>query len=302
MSFFEKVASRARQVGAPLCLGLDPRNETVERFSHTGLYTVLYDRYVTNTMLEGFRSRDIHSLYVKLKLYCCFILESTAEHICCVKPNLAFFIAQGAEGIQVLMDICELIREMDIPILLDGKLGDIGSTMEYYKKFIFEILKADSCTVNTLLGTDVLSVMATDRHGNYMNDLFVLAKCSNPSAEQIQGAILNDQSPVYMEIINKCESFYKSKNITTAKVGYVVGATCVDVLAEVRRSYPDCVILMPGIGAQGGDLDAAIKAAINREGTGVIVPISRAIIDSQNPGQAALYWKEQIRSCISPQP
>ncbi|ORM39565.1 Orotidine 5'-phosphate decarboxylase [Babesia sp. Xinjiang] len=298
MSFFEKVAARAQEVGAPLCLGLDPRNETIERFSHTGLYTLLYDRYVSGCTMEGFRSREIGSLYVKLKLYCCFILESTAQYVCCVKPNLAFFLAHGAEGIQVLMDICEVIRGMNLPLLLDAKLGDIGSTMEYYKKFIFEILKADSCTVNTLLGTDVLSVMATDRQGQYVHDLFVLAKCSNPSSEQIQGATLSDLTPVYLEIIKTCESFYKSSNVTTAKVGYVVGATCVDVLAAVRQAHPDCVILMPGVGAQGGDLGAAMKAALSKEGTGVIVPISRAIIDAPNPAQAALHWKDQIKACL----
>nr|BAN65481.1 orotidine 5'-phosphate decarboxylase, putative [Babesia bovis] len=299
MPFFEKVALRAKRLGSCLCLGLDPRNETVDRFSQTGYFTVLYDRHVKNSHLDGFRSREISSLYVKLKLYCCFVLEYTHEHICCVKPNLAFFIAQGAEGIQVLMDICEMLRDMDIPILLDGKLGDIGSTMEYYKKFIFDILKADSCTVNTLLGTDVLSVMATDTQGNYVHDLFVLAKCSNPSSEQIQGAILNDHSPVYMEIIKKCESFYKSKGVTGAKVGYVIGATCVEVLSEVRRSYPECIILMPGIGAQGGQLESAMKAALDSNGGGVIVPISRAIIDLPNPGQAAEQWKEQINACIA---
>ncbi|CDR94706.1 orotidine 5'-phosphate decarboxylase, putative [Babesia bigemina] len=296
MAFIDKALSRAREVGAPLCLGLDPRDEIVERFSRTGLYTVLYDRYVDGCPMEGFRSRDISSVYVKLKLYCCFVIEATAEHICGVKPNLAFFIAHGAEGIQALMDVCEVIRDMELPLLLDAKLGDIGSTMEYYKKFIFDILNADGCTVNTLLGTDVLSVMGTDSNGQYVNDLFVLARCSNPSSEQIQGAMLSDQTPVYLEVIKCCESFYKANNVTTARLGYVVGATCVGVLAEVRKAYPDCTILMPGVGVQGGDLGAAMKAALNENGGGVIVPISRAIIDMQNPGQAAVYWKEQIRS------
>ncbi|GBE60143.1 orotidine 5 -phosphate decarboxylase [Babesia ovata] len=246
--------------------------------------------------MEGFRSRDISSVYVKLKLYCCFILESTAEHICGVKPNMAFFIAHGAEGIQALMDVCEVIRGMQLPLLMDAKLGDIGSTMEYYKRFIFDILKADGCTVNTLLGTDVLSVMGTDRNGQYVNDLFVLARCSNPSAEQIQGGLMSDLSPVYMGIIKSCETFYKSNGANTAHLGYVVGATCVDALAEVRTAYPKCTILMPGVGVQGGDLGTAMKFALNDKGEGIIVPISRAIIDMQNPGQAAAYWKEQIRS------
>lgn len=101
MGFFDKALERARKVGAPLCLGLDPRDESVERFSHSGLYTMLYDRYVRNLHMEGFRSLAADSVYVKLKLYCLHLLESTAEHVCCVKPNLAFFIAQGAEGVQV---------------------------------------------------------------------------------------------------------------------------------------------------------------------------------------------------------
>ncbi|GIX62447.1 orotidine 5'-phosphate decarboxylase [Babesia caballi] len=210
--------------------------------------------------MEGFRNREISSVYVKLRLYCCFVIEAAAPYVCCVKPNLAFFLARGAEGIQALMDVCELIRSMDLPLLLDAKLGDIGSTMEYYKRFIFDILKADCCTVNTMLGTDVLSVMGTDRHGRFANDLFVLAKCSNPSSDQIQGALLNDHSPVFLEVVKGCESFYETKGVTGVRVGYVVGATCLDALAEVRQAHPDCVILMPGVGAQGGDLAASMKA------------------------------------------
>lgn len=298
MSFFTRVLERARKIGAPLCLGLDPRDESVDRFSRTGLYTVFHDRYVNDNPTEGFRSTDLGSIYMKLKLYCAFLLESTAEHICCVKPNLAFFIAHGAEGIQTLMDVCEIIRNMDIPCILDAKLGDIGSTMEYYKKFIFEILKADCCTVNTMLGTDVLKVMATDSQGQFVHDLFVLARCSNPSSMQIQGAVLQNQLPVFLEVIKGCESLYKENNVATANVGYVVGATCIDALGAIRKEYPDCVILMPGIGAQGGDLRGALEAALNKDGEGVIVPISRAIIDDQNPAQAAEYWKTQIKACL----
>lgn len=197
------------------------------------------------------------------------------------------------------MDLCEIMRAMDIPILLDAKLGDIGSTMEYYKRFIFDVLKADCCTVNTLLGTDVLKAMATNKEGEYVNDLFVLAKCSNPSSDQIQGATLSNQTKVYIELVGTCENFYVENKVTAARLGYVVGATCVDALRDIREKYPESIILMPGIGAQGGDLAAALKAALNSRGEGVIVPISRAIIDTQNPGQSAEYWKEQIKSHIT---
>lgn len=108
--------------------------------------------------------------------------------------------------------MCKYLRELNIPVLLDCKLGDIGTTTEYYKKFVFDELKADSCTLNTFLGSDVLKSFCSDSSGNFVNDLFILAKCSNESSKEFQSALLKDGTPLYLRVIHQSEKFLGLKH------------------------------------------------------------------------------------------
>ncbi|EKX74293.1 orotidine 5'-phosphate decarboxylase, putative [Theileria equi strain WA] len=297
MTFFEKLEKRISSVDSILCLGLDPRESELEDFSTSEHFDLFYDHYVIKQKEGSFKITERSSIYVQLRLFCQYILDSTIEHVCCVKPNLAFFIAHLAQGIEALLDICLYLKKLEIPVLIDAKLGDIGSTTEYYKKFIFESLMADACTINVFLGTDVLQAMTTSSEGEYKNTIFALALCSNPSSTEFQGALLANTKPMYMEVVEKCETFLKGKS-PHSLCGYVVGATYVDVIKDIRERYQNCYFLVPGIGTQGGDLHSVLSHGLNSKGRGLIVPISRAITNAKDPGQSAKHWKEEIRTCI----
>ncbi|UKJ88463.2 orotidine 5'-phosphate decarboxylase [Theileria orientalis] len=270
MGFFSKLEGRMDLLNTILCLGLDPRVEQVDKFAETEEFRRLFLENIKNN--DNSYKKDESSTYVRLKLYCLHILNNTLDHVCSVKPNFAFFLAHGTEGVQVLLEVCHHLREKNVPILLDCKLGDIGSTTDYYKKFVFCLLKADACTVNSFMGTDVLRSFCTDSSGNFVNDVFVLAKCSNPSSRELQSALLHDEVPLYMHLIDQTESLGH-------KFGYVVGSNCVDDIKRIRAKY-DSYLLVPGVGSQGGDLEQTVKYGLNKNKRGLLVPISRAITDT----------------------
>ncbi|BAM39622.1 orotidine 5'-phosphate decarboxylase [Theileria orientalis strain Shintoku] len=270
MGFFSKLEGRMDLLNTILCLGLDPRVEQVDKFAKTDEFRRLFLENVKNN--DRSYKKEESSTYVRLKLYCLHILDSTLDHVCSVKPNFAFFLAHATEGVQVLLEVCQYLRERDVPVLLDCKLGDIGSTTDYYKKFVFGQLKADACTVNSFMGTDVLRSFCTDSGGNFVNDVFVLAKCSNPSSRELQSALFKDDVPLYMRLIDQTESLGH-------KFGYVVGSNCVDAIKRIREKY-DSYLLVPGVGSQGGDLEQTIKYGLNKDKRGLLVPISRAITDT----------------------
>ncbi|XP_953640.1 orotidine 5'-phosphate decarboxylase, putative [Theileria annulata] len=304
MGFFDKVEARISSNSTILCLGLDPRDEQVEKFSKTAEFERLFQLNVDKK--ENWYKLDKNSTYVKLKLYCLHILDNTLDHVCCVKPNLAFFLSRLTDGVQVLVELCNYLRELNVPVLLDCKLGDIGTTTEYYKKFVFEELRADSCTVNTLLGSDVLKSFCSDSSNNFVNDLFVLAKCSNESSQEFQSALLKDGTPLYLRVIQQSEKFLEN-NSCNCKFGYVVGSNCVDEIRRIRESY-ECYLLVPGIGSQGGDLEQTLRYGLNKNKGGLIVPISRSITDTdvclkflivfQDPNKSAVYYKNLINKYI----
>ncbi|UVC49577.1 orotidine 5'-phosphate decarboxylase [Theileria orientalis] len=288
MSFFSKLEGRMDLVNTILCLGLDPRVEQVDKFAKTEEFRSLYLDNIKNN--DFAYKKDESSMYVRLILYCLHILNSTLDHVCCVKPNFAFFLAHATDGVQVLLEVCQYLRELKVPILLDCKLGDIGSTTDYYKRFVFDQLKVDACTVNSFMGTDVLRSFCTDSSGKFVNQVFVLAKCSNPSSRELQSALFKDNLPLYMRLIDQTESLGH-------KFGYVVGSNCVDDIKRIRQKY-DSYLLVPGIGSQGGDLEQTLKYGINKKKRGLLVPISRAITDTDDPGKSALYWKNEINKIL----
>ncbi|EAN34371.2 orotidine 5'-phosphate decarboxylase [Theileria parva strain Muguga] len=294
MGFFEKLEARIRSKSTILCLGLDPRAEQVDKFSKTEEFERLFQLNIEGNV--NLYKTDKDSTYVKLKLYCLHIFSNTLEHVCCVKPNLAFFLPRLADGVQVLVELCKYLRELNIPVLLDCKLGDIGTTTEYYKKFVFDELKADSCTLNTFLGSDVLKSFCSDSSGNFVNDLFILAKCSNESSKEFQSALLKDGTPLYLRVIHQSEKFLENNNCN-CKFGYVVGSNCVEEIKRIRENY-ECYLLVPGVGSQGGDLEQTLKYGLNKNKGGLIVPISRAITDTDDPNESAVYYKNLINKYI----
>lgn len=217
-----------------------------------------------------------------------YIVDETYESACAFKPNSAFFEAFGANGIQQLKDICDYIKQNypDIPIILDFKRGDIGNTNAKYAQFSFDYLGADAVTLQPYAGGEALQPFF-----EYKNKgIIILAKTSNEGSNEFQNLPL-DGKPLYEYVAEKAVKDW-NKN---GNVSLVAGATYPEELKKIREIAGDeMTILVPGIGAQGGDLEAMLNAGLNKQGKGLIINSSRGIIYSEDPKLAAEKLKSHI--------
>ncbi|HEX5166164.1 MAG TPA: orotidine-5'-phosphate decarboxylase [Thermomicrobiales bacterium] len=195
------------------------------------------------------------------------IIEATSDLACCYKPNLGFYLAYGALGVEALAQVRRDVPA-HIPVLLDAKFGDIGITSVGYARAAFETWNVDALTVNPFLGRDALDpfLSYSDR------GIFVLAKTSNPGSGLLQDRQLAGGGSVTMAVVNDALTWNAAGN-----VGLVVGATYPEQLAEVRASASDLPILVPGVGAQQGDLAAAVQVGLDANRAGLLINASRAI-------------------------
>ena len=195
------------------------------------------------------------------------IIDATAEHACCYKPNLAFYLADSLRGLEALQRSIAHIPD-DIPVILDCKVGDIGSTMQSYVKAFFDELKVDAITVNPLMGNDVLEPIL--KHQSAF--AFVLALTSNPSAQDFFKTQKMDEAVAEW-----------MKPLPNNRIGAVVGATQTNDLSQMRSQLQDRLLLIPGVGAQGGDLKAVMEYAIHTaENPNILINSSRGIIFASN--------------------
>ncbi len=252
--FIAKLTNAVERNNSLLCVGLDP---DPRKFPSNFPKTI-----------------DIKTLVAWGKA----IMEQTAEFVCCYKPNFAFYEQFGPAGLEALRQTIADVPD-DIPVLLDAKRGDIGSTATAYAHAAFEVWGADAITVNPYLGQDSVEPFLTFPG----KMVFILCYTSNPSAKQIQ-EFGSKEARLFEHIIQQGQTWGGIDQI-----GFVVGATQPQALDRVRQLMPDYHhwILAPGIGAQGGDLEGALSAGLDKNGNGVIVPVSRAIIYAKNPRIAA---------------
>jgi orotidine-5'-phosphate decarboxylase len=197
------------------------------------------------------------------------LIVATSDLACAYKPNLAFYEALGADGFRVLRSTRDLIPG-DIPVIGDAKRGDVGNTARAYATALFDQLGFDAVTVNPYLGGDALEPFFAyaDR------GVFVLCRSSNPGAAFVQTLLISEDGearPLYETIALRTREWNVAGN-----AGLVVGATAPAELERIRSIAPDLPLLIPGIGAQGGDLAAAINA--HRETAPAIISASRAIL------------------------
>lgn len=218
---------------------------------------------------------------------CRELLDATMEHVCAVKPNLAFFEQHGSAGYAVLERLRDAVPP-DRMLILDGKRGDIGSTATAYARALFDVLGADAVTVNPLMGGDSVAPFL----GHAGRGVFVLGRTSNPGAQDfLDQPLAADGSPLHLRIVDQGLSWDAGRGA----VGFVVGATAPGAVAEVRRRAPDAPLLLPGVGAQGGSLEEAVRAALDSRGEGAVVPVSRGIAaDPRGPAVAAAELRERI--------
>ena len=191
----------------------------------------------------------------------------------------------GAEGAVALQDVIRYIPP-EIPVILDAKKGDIASTAKAYARAAFEVYRADAITLNPYLGKDAI-LPFIEYPGKAA---FILCKTSNPGAGDFQDMLISLQGrPLFEQIATRVMEWNVDGNL-----GLVIGATQIDSLIRVRRIDPNIWILAPGIGAQGGDLQAALQAGLRDDGMGMLLPVSRAISRAENPHQEAERIKEAI--------
>ncbi len=196
------------------------------------------------------------------------IIDATKDLVCGYKPNLAFYLSLGSEGLKILEKLRENIPE-NIPIILDGKFGDVGHTSEKYAEFASEIVRADAITLNPYMGKDVAAPFIERGTG-----VFLLCATSNPSYSDVE-AILVGQIPFYEKIAQISVVW---SNYFDTRFGLVVGATHPSVFENIRISAPETPFLIPGIGAQGGNLEGASKFGTTNDGIPPIIVSARGIL------------------------
>jgi orotidine-5'-phosphate decarboxylase len=199
------------------------------------------------------------------------IIDTTHNLVCAYKPNSAFYEALGEQGIAALKMTCDYINAIypDIPIILDAKRADIGNTNNGYTQFAYDYLKADAITLNPYLGREALEPFL--QRGD--KGSIILCKTSNPGSGEIQNQIINGE-PLYKLIAKKVAAEWNSLNNCLL----VVGATYPEELADVRKIVGEMSLLIPGVGAQGGDIERTVKAGLNSKKQGLIISSSRGII------------------------
>lgn len=239
--FLESIKANKERTGSTLCVGLDPDLDKIP------LHFPKTPKGVKEFLLE--------------------IIDATQEYCVAYKPNISFFEALGIEGLKVLENICHRIDKR-IPIIIDGKRGDIGNTSKMQAKFMFDYFGASACTVNPYMGEDSVSPFF-DYKDKFV---FVLALTSNNGANDFQRLELGNQRYLYEDVFSRCIEWNKNyKN-----VGVVVGATQ-SQLIYLRKLDPSLVFLIPGVGAQGGSYQFASQNGNNSDGLSLI-NVSRQIL------------------------
>ena len=218
------------------------------------------------------------------------VIDATREHAVAYKPNFAFFERWGAVGFAWLEEIVSYIGKDHIKIA-DAKRGDIGNTADQYAKSIFDHFGFDCVTLSPYMGSDgILPFLSRKEKG-----AFILCRTSNGSASELQDRLVDDE-PLYMHVARLIHGLNKNDN-----VGMVVGATAPDELEKIRDIVPDAPMLIPGVGAQGGDLAHGLRMG-NRSGIGLI-NVSRGIsfvgdMSERSIHSAAANYVEQMRDIL----
>lgn len=201
--------------------------------------------------------------------FCAAIVDATADLVCCFKPQIAYFAARRAEDqLEALIDHIHA-RHPNVPVILDAKRGDIGSTAEQYAVEAFERFKADAITVNPYMGRD-----SVDPYLAYPDKgVILLCRTSNPGGSDLQFLDVGGEK-LYERVARLVAEDWNA----SGNCGLVVGATFPAEIARVRALTGDMPLLVPGIGAQGGDIEATVKAGRSASGGGLMINSSRAIL------------------------
>ncbi len=248
MTYLERLAVRIEEVGTSLCVGVDPDPEALP---------------------EDFAT-DVNGVERFAEL----LVEAALERAAAIKVNVAFFEAFGSQGIAALERLRGRVPPA-VPLILDAKRGDIGSTAARQAVALFDALGADAVTASPYLGRDALQPLL-ERRDRFV---YVLCRTSNPAAGDIQNLSVEGE-PLYLHVARQAETWAAAPGT----IGLVVGATAPAELASIREAVPELPFLVPGVGAQGGETDAVLESGPARAGPAgqarggaLLVNVSRGI-------------------------
>lgn len=265
MKFLDKLLAVSRQQNSLLCVGLDPEADRLP----SQLQSMSVPRAVT--------------------YFCQAIIEATSPYACAFKPNLAFFEVLGPEGMYVFQDVIKTVPKQ-IPVIVDAKRGDLGNTARHYAAAIFDVYGCDAVTVNPYLGYDSVVPFLTYKE----KAVFFLCRTSNPSARDFQDLVVSEENGqkrfLFEEIAQRVQLWNENGNC-----GLVVGATYPRELDIIRSMCPDMPILIPGVGAQGGNLEASVISAVDESGEKAIISVSRAILYTDDGDEFAVSAANEAR-------
>ncbi len=274
MSFLDKIQQRWQSAGSMLCVGLDPD---------------------LNRMPPHLRTTPDG-----IERFCCQIVDATAASACAFKPQIAYFASAAAEA--QLTNVISFIKDKypDIPVILDAKRGDIGSTASHYAREAFERYSADAVTINPYMGTDSMTPYSdwADR------GLFLLCRTSNSGGDDLQQLTVNrscgNGQRLYETVADLAAGEWQTACANS--LGLVVGATYPEELKQVRQRVGDMPLLVPGIGAQGGDVMTTVQAGLDSTGYGMLINSSRAILyagDGDNFAHQSARAAQQTNDAIN---
>ncbi|WP_407354081.1 orotidine-5'-phosphate decarboxylase [Luteimonas sp. R10] len=248
MSFTESLKTRWQQADSLVCVGLDPEpSRFPSKFAN-----------------------DPDSVFD----FCRDIVDATAEFVCCFKPQIAHFAALGAEDALARLIAHVHAAHPGIPVILDAKRGDIGSTARHYAAEAFDRYRADAVTANPYLGRDSLQPFLDQAD----KGVVILCRTSNPGAGDLQDLMVRGEDgadrPLYLQVAERVARDWNGHG----NCALVVGATWPEQLKQVRGIVGDVPLLIPGVGAQGGDVRAVVENAKSAGGGGMMVSSSRAIL------------------------
>ena len=261
----EKLAQRMKAVNSLLCVGLDPDFEKLpQRFRGKGNPQQRFGEW---------------------------IVDQTAEYAAAVKLNAAFYEARGAEGVAEMERTVEYVRTRhpELVTICDAKRADIGNTNKGYVEAIFDRMGFDAVTLHPYLGREALEPFLSRRD----KMCIVLCRTSNAGAGEFQDLSV-DGKPLWLRVAEHVSSEWDVEG----NCALVVGATYPEEMRRVREAAPRTMFLVPGIGVQGGDVEAVVRAGLDAHGAGMLLAASRSILFSDNPAAAASGLRNEINASL----
>lgn len=261
----EKLARRMERVNSLLCVGLDPD----------------FEKLPARFRAEKFPQQRFGE----------WVVDQTAEFAAAVKLNAAFYEARGAEGVAEMERTVEYVRERhpELVTICDAKRADIGNTNKGYVEAIFDRMGFEAVTLHPYLGREALEPFLSRRD----KMCIVLCRTSNAGAGEFQDLNVEGR-PLWLAVAERVSREWD----LDGNCALVVGATYPEEMRQIREDAPRTTFLVPGIGAQGGDVRAVVAAGLDANGAGLLISASRSIVFSEDPAQAARSHRDEIRDAV----